>query len=181
MIRHFLKDETGAMTVEFVIWVPLLTAWFVISATAYSAFSARHAASTAAFALADVASRQITMDDALIDDLYTLQANLLPNTSENKTLRVSSIRWDATAERHSVLWSEPRGSLPPLNNGTIPVDRIPAMADGDTVLLIETAVPYVFISDWIGSETAVWRHVLPVRPRYVGTVIKTDEPSATGV
>lgn len=181
LVRKFWSDTQGAMTVEFVIWVPLLMAWFVVSATAYSAFDNRHAAANAAFTIADISSRQITMDDTVIDDLYSLQANLLPGVSDQRTLRVSSIMYNEPLDMHVLLWSEARGPAPELNQVTVPLGWMPQMADGDTVLLVETSVPYSFISEWIGSETTLWTHVLPVRPRYVGSVVKTDEPSVPGV
>lgn len=172
-LKTFAADERGAMTVEFIIWLPLILGWFVISATAYNAFSARADAGNAAFALADVMSRQVTVDEDFVDDLSVLHASLLPGRTE-RTLRVSSIVWSEAASRAFVIWSSNRGSVPPLNNGSLDDVRLPLMADGETIILVETGVPHSFLSDWIGSETTVWRHALPVRPRYVGAVANTD-------
>lgn len=172
-LSAFVRDETGAMSVEYVIWVPLLMFWLVASVAAFGAFNARNAAANAAYTLADVMSRQAEVDAAFFDDLWALHDGLLPNTSNQKTVRISSIVYDADADTHSVVWSNATVGVTPLVDGRIPTGRLPDMADADSVVLIETAVPYVFFTDWLGQSSTVWRHTLAVRPRFVPAVVLT--------
>lgn len=178
LLSRFSRDETGAVSLEFVIWAPILLFWLVVSVSAFGAFSARYAAANAAYTVTDVMARQTDVDDAFLDRLQVLHANLLPGTSPQKTLRISSIAWDAANERFHVLWS--RGmNEPPLKSEWIPDTGLPPLSDGESLIVVETIVPYTFFSDWLGmmgAEITAWRHVTAARPRFVAAVAKTDEP-----
>ncbi len=167
----FLAEEFGSVTVEFVLWVPVLAAWFVFSALFFDAYMSRNRAANAAYTLADIVSRQTQVDDAFITELYDLQEVLQPEAPAGARLRVSSIRYDQANDRYLVLWSRARGGVTALPEGQpVTSDLFPQMADQDTIILMELEVPYRPFSDWAGIGDRFWTFRLVTRPRFVSSI-----------
>ncbi len=163
------RDERGSLTIEFLLWLPILAFWLVVSLAFFQAYTSRNDASNAAHALSDIMSRQTEVTDGFIAELYNLQNRLLPNAPQGTQLRVSSIEYDGDEQVHRVLWSSAIG-VEPFPSTEISVSVLPAMADNDTVILTELNVPFQPFSTWarIGSRT--WRFAKVVRPRFVPAV-----------
>jgi Flp pilus assembly protein TadG len=161
------------MTVEFVIVVPLLMLWFVGSFVWFQAFRNYSQAEKASFAIADIVSRQTEVDNEFIDGLQPLFQRLQPRAGSGNWLRVSSISWDED-DGYAVEWSRNADGGDDLVTGDIPTSILPEMADGDTVILAETYVPYQPMVDWVGIPPLTWSNQVVIRPRYVSAISKTD-------
>ena len=177
---RFGTDERGSMTIEFMIWIPLLMMWFAASVVPYDAYRNRDDAAKAAYTISDIASRQIEIESTPpneIDELYTLQQRMLPHADGETTLRVSSVKYAEADGRHCLAWSEARGDLashPPLSQADVESDaflaRVPQMADQDHMLLVEVMVPFVPFSTLGGIEARTWTFDVFTRPRFVSKV-----------
>ena len=93
----FLSDDRGSLTMEFVLWLPLLMAWLVVSAVFHDAYRNRDLATKASYTIADLISRQTTLVDNSatspdLADLVFLQRALLPRLGREMSLRISSIQ-----------------------------------------------------------------------------------------
>lgn len=170
--RRWLADERGSVTMEFVVWIPFLLFWFVISVVYFDAFKSRNDASKAAHTIADILSRQSEVTDDFVTELAALQANLLPRAPDGAWMRISSIRYNATEDDHEVVWSDPIGSEEELDPENIRTSILPAMADLDTVVLIELFVPYFPFADWAGFDARVWTISIVARPRFVSSIAR---------
>ncbi len=170
LLSRWLRDERGTLTMEFLLWMPFLAFWLVVSAAFFQAYSARNDASNTAHALSDIMSRQVEVGDGFFAELYALQAQLLPRTPEGVRLRVSSIEYVAEEETYRVLWSRAVGGGEPLPEAVIAAAFLPAMADHDTVLLTELDVPFVPFAEWAGIGARTWSFDLVARPRFVPAV-----------
>lgn len=169
--RRFLGDEGGSVTIEFVLWVPVLLVWFVVSAVFFDAYISRNRAANVAYTMTDILSRQTEVDDAFIVELFNLQEVLLPDAPPGRRFRVSSIRYEAADDRYVVLWSRAYGGPDPLPEGQpVTSDVLPTMADLDTVILMELEVPYRPFSNWAGIGERFWTFRLVTRPRFVSQV-----------
>ncbi len=164
------RDERGTITMEFVIWLPILVFWFVVSASFFQAFKSRNDAANVAHALTDILSRQVEVNDAFFTELYALQGQLLPDAPAGATLRVSNIQYDATLAQYTVLWSNAIGGPQPLPAGPVSSPVFPEMAAGDTVVLVEFTVPYTAFTDWDGVGNRTWSFSLVTRPRFVSSI-----------
>lgn len=172
-LEKFGRDQNGSMTVEFVIVVPLLMLWFIGSFVFFQTFRNYTNAEKASFAIADIMSRQSEVDSAYLDNLQPLFEGLRPGPSTGDWLRVSSIAYDED-DGYTVLWSHNVAGGDVLDDATAPVEILPAMADGETVILTETYVPYRPMVDWVGIPALTWANRIITRPRYVSAVAKTD-------
>ena len=103
-VRH---DERGTITIEFLLWMPVLIFWIVISVSSYDAFRSRDEASKAAHTLSDFVSRQTEVDTAFFTELSDLQNKLLPRAPASKWIRVTSIMFADGA--YQVQWSRAIG------------------------------------------------------------------------
>ncbi|HUS53298.1 MAG TPA: hypothetical protein VMY41_04735 [Thermohalobaculum sp.] len=168
------RDERGTITIEFVLWTPVLALWLVASAAFFDAYKSRNDASKAAQTLADIASRQIEVSDTFLNELYALQDNLLPRAPEGTLVRVSSVQYVAAVDEYQVLWSAPLGGGEAMAQENIPLGILPAMADFDTVILTELVVPYRPFTNWAKIEMTEWSFALVSRPRFVSAIAKID-------
>jgi hypothetical protein len=174
MLRRLQRDETGTITIEFLLWVPLLCFWFVVSVAFFDAYKSRSEAEKAAQTVSDIMSRQVEVTDAFVGELYSLQGNLLPRARAGSRLRVSSLQYSIDEEgngAYRVIWSVPRGGGLPLADENIPIALLPeAMADLETVVLTELSVPYQPFTSWARIDITSWTYSLISRPRFVSAV-----------
>lgn len=173
--RGAIRDERGSLTMEFLLWLPILAFWLIVSLAFFQAYTSRNDASNAVHAISDIMSRRTNVTDGYIAELYNLQSRLLPNAPRASELRISSIEYDGEDKVHRVLWSSAIG-IEPFPSTEISVSVLPEMAHGDTVILTELNVPFEPFTNWaqIGSRT--WRFAKVVRPRFVPAVaMRTDE------
>lgn len=175
LLRRWLRDERGTLTMEFLLWLPMLAFWLVVSAAFFQAYTARNDASNTAHALSDIVSRQVEVGEGFFADLYALQAQLLPRAPAGVRLRVSSIVYTQEDDAYRVLWSRAVGGGEALPKAVISADFLPAMADHDTVLLTELDVPFLPFTDWAGIGARTWSFDLVARPRFVPAVALLGE------
>jgi len=168
--RRFGRDERGSLTVEFVIWVPILALWLVVSAAFFDAYKSRYDAVKAAQTISDIVSRQIEVDADFVTGLYLLQDSLLPRAPAGTKLRVTSIQYYELTDSYHVIWSNSMGGRPAMTDEEIPVDLLPQMADLDSVVLTELSVPFEPFSSWANITASSWDFELVARPRFVSSV-----------
>ncbi|TYO91319.1 TadE/TadG family type IV pilus assembly protein [Oceanicella actignis] len=166
--RRMRGDERGAITVEFVIWVPILIFWLVASLAFYDAFRDRGNAVRASNVIADIVSRQTEVNDAFVSTLHDLLQQLLSGSPPGKWLRISSVKYEGG--RHFVEWSAPSGSGLPLTDADLDPAQFPRMADGDSLILVETFVPFEPILSWTGIEATTLHLRMPTEPRFTSKI-----------
>ena len=174
ILRDWRRDERGTITIEFVIWVPVLAFWLVVSAAFFEAYKSRSDAMKATQTLTDIMSRQVEVTNAFIDELYALQDQLLPRAPAGTRLRVSSIQYSGVDNEYQVLWSRTAGGGQALVTPDLSQEFFPQMADLDTVILTELDVPYQPFTDLGGIGNRTWSFALVTRPRFVSAIAKTD-------
>lgn len=110
-LRGFARDESGNVSIEMVIWLPLIL--FVLGA-AVTLFDAnrQHAVTVkAAYTISDALSRQTDpIDDAYLDGMNEV-LRFLTGSEGGLAMRVTVVRYDAENDRYQVDWSRSRGSL----------------------------------------------------------------------
>ncbi len=170
--KRFAQDEEGSITIEFVIWVPILMLWLIGSLAFFDGYRERGRAAKASHVISDILSRQVEVSQDYVDELGELLDELLPGTPAGKWIRVTSITYSGGV--YSVQWSSVTGDGAPMTNDDIPLDMMPTMAANDTVVVTETHVPFTPMLDWVGMDSNVWESFLPNRPRFVASVKFVD-------
>lgn len=168
--RAFLRDERGSLTIEFVLWVPLLGFWFALSCATFDAYKSRNEAAKAANTIADIITREQQVTDDFLDDIYALEQRLLPRVPAGHELRVTSILFQDDA--YSVHWSSVRGpgTQQPMTSEQLENLTVPTMADGDSIILVEINVPWEPILSVVVLERRSWSFDIVARPRFVDAI-----------
>lgn len=146
--RHFLRDESGLIMTEFLILLPLLLWAFMALFVYWDAFRTINESQKAAYAVADLITRQTAVNRTFLGGMDDVVAYLIDVPVNRVRVRVTSIQWDASANRYRRLFSESPGSkMSALTETQINAAnfraRIPTMQDAGTAIVVETFIDYV--------------------------------------
>ncbi len=176
LLQRFKDDDSGSLTMEFVLMLPVLMLWFIGSIVFFNAYITKSAAQRAAHTVSDVISRQTEVDNAFIDNLLLLQNRMLPSARVG-SVTVSSIQKDATTGDLNMLWTySTDGNAQPLQIADIPLTALPLMQPGESVLLVDTSVPFAPLSDWVAMGSNDWTNRVVVTTRFVDPLVNLDFP-----
>ncbi|HPE24807.1 TadE/TadG family type IV pilus assembly protein [Albidovulum sp.] len=171
-LRNFHRSQRGVISVEAIMILPILIWAFFGSFTIFEAFRQRSISLKATYTIADMLSRQIDAvgPDAIdgLNDVF----EYLTFARDPSWIRVTSVYWDKNQNRFRQKWSRATHDHDGLTDTTLQdmVDYVPAMASGDTVLLVESYMPFRPVFD-MGLASGVTRHVIVTRPRFASQVI----------
>jgi len=187
-IRRFLNDERGNLTMEFMLWLPILLIWFVVSVNFYGAYIARMQAVNAADIVTDIVARSVQLEDTPLDDdddfdeLSTLLQVLVPAADGPPQLRVTSILFEENSagteadDTYCLHWSVARDdALYPAydqsNLDTLVADagfmaKMVELADQQHVLMVDIRVPFTPFADWVGLRDQDWVFRNFIEPRF---------------
>lgn len=197
LMSRFRRDENGTITMEFAIVAPLFIATIIIGFELFDAFKSNSRAAKATYTIADILSRQVEVDDTYASELHLVLDALLPWLNEGKTLRISSITFHEgdpddpnDNDVYNVAWSKHSDDTNTINFGleltgsmltTVEYqDLLPTIADGDSIVLVETEVPHRSLISLLGLGDLVWRNQVAIRPRFVDALAASDEGTAAG-
>lgn len=140
-LRQFRHNAEGALTVEFVIYAPLLLWLFAAVYTFFDAFRQDTVNLKAAYTISDLISRETSeLNEDYIDSMHAM-TQLLVRSDSDVSLRVSVVRWDEEDDRYYLDWSKVRGAaFVEWTDATISnvEDDLPTMPDQERVILVET-------------------------------------------
>ncbi len=187
-LRRFLRDESGAMSIELLLVFPLLVFVLMGSVVFFEGFRARANSVKATYTIADSLSRE---DDApitpeFLDNLYRLYGGLLPK-ERPETMRVSVVRYDDNLDKYEVRWSEVRGTGPRMTDAmlqpaAIQNDLLPRMVHNERGIIVETVSLYS-PAFGVGIRPLSIRNTMILRPRFDRTLCwstRNDGPWPAG-
>lgn len=173
--RKVCRNEDGATTVEFMLVLPLIIFWFAGSYTFFDAYSEWTRSVKATYTVADILSRQTEIDDDYIDDMNVLFASIMGENTNNTYVRVSSL--EKQDDALEVDWSEATGlHLSITNNNDIPTELVPNIINGESVILVESHVPFVPFQDYVGLTARTLSKKVVISPRFTSKLANTDHP-----
>lgn len=152
----FLMGESGGLSIEFVVFFPLLMLWFVTCVNLFNSYRASYQAVYATQTVGEILSLQDQADPALMQQLGRVMDRALLPSVQGEVLRVSNLVWDETESAWAVDWSatEPAGRTG-LSTATLPMATLPMGGPGTSVLWVEAFVPYQpFVA--LGAEPQLW-------------------------
>ncbi len=170
---RFLREESGVLLAETVIILPLLVWAFLGLYVYWDAYRAVTVVQKASYTISDMITREMNpISDNYINGLDQVMEYLI-DEDQNVATRVTSVAWSTENQRFEVHWSRSDGSeLPPLDTGSLQplADQIPAMSDGDFVMIIEVRVPYVPVFD-VGLTSDHFSEFVVTRPRFLRCIV----------
>ena len=175
MFRRFGRDESGMLIAEALIVLPLMLWSYLALFVYWDAFRSVNTAQKAAYTISDMISREmVTLPTNYVSGMRDLMHYLI-DSDQTVKIRVTSVTWSAANARFEVDWSRsPDSAMPQLTTGTIATYayRIPAMADGDRVIIVETEVSYHPAFD-VGVGDQVLKQFVVTRPRFIPKLCMT--------
>lgn len=170
-LRRLRSSESGGLTVEAVLVLPLLLWVYLASFIFFDAFRAQSLNDKAAFAIADAMSRETrSINGTYINTMRDLHRAMTFSRLPSK-IRISVLRYDADDDSHYVVWSHARGpNFSNLENGDLTsangvAAAIPMMSDNERIILVESQIPYEPIFN-VGVDAILMQAITPISPRY---------------
>lgn len=167
-LAGFGRDEAGTVVAEAVIVLPLFLWAYIALFVYWDAFRSMNTVQKAAYSVSDMISREkVGKTTAYINGVQDVLEYLI-DEDQNARLRVTEVTWSNANKDFEVHWSRsPNGALPLLTTATLQnyAYKIPTMAAGDYVIIVEVEVDYVPGFD-IGMPNQTFREFIVTRPRF---------------
>ncbi|EPX86515.1 hypothetical protein ruthe_01330 [Rubellimicrobium thermophilum DSM 16684] len=189
-LRHrllrFARDDRGSMAVEAMLILPILVWAYLATFVFFDGYRAQSLNTKAAYTIGDILSRETNwVTPAYLDSLFALQ-QVLTQSDQPRSMRITVIRWNATARRYEVVWSRVRGSGAQqlvTNDLAKLAPFLPVMPAGESAILTETWVDYRPPASVIAPFT--FRDFVVTRPRFASQLCWNDRNTggtmATGI
>ena len=154
-LRKLWRQEDGTLIFEFLVFAPLMFWTFIATLAYFDLYRTEAVSEKAAMTIADMISReQNYITDAYIDGAHELLTFLTRNDPD-PGMRVSVLRFhdkaseinpDDATDHYHIVWSEIRGNadlgVMTSKQASDMSPRLPLMADGDRIILVETWTHY---------------------------------------
>lgn len=158
-IKSFWRREDGVVATEAAIILPLLFWALAAMAIYFDAVRTKSAAVKATYTISDMLSRETNaITPAFLDNSLTLFEHMtnapISDTDDYASLRISVVTWNEDEAEYELEWTQVRGDHFPvldLENVSDLPDILPAMADQDTIILVETHMPYYQPFEFAGN------------------------------
>lgn len=168
-LRRFLREDRGSVVAEAVIVLPVLLWAYLALFTYWDAFRSLNTVQKASYTVSDMVSREnLGISTAYVDGLDRMMEYLVDD-GQNVSMRLTSVTWSATNNRFEVHWSRsPGNAMIPLTTTTLQplASKIPNMAAGDYVVILEVSVPYAPTFS-IGMNDMNFEEFIVTRPRFL--------------
>jgi Flp pilus assembly protein TadG len=181
----FIRDVRGNVLAETVVILPIVIWSYLAFFVYWDAYKTTNVAQKAAYTVADLISReQTTLPTTYIPGMLSLLRYLVEDQTSTK-IRVTSLLFtegatvrvaeDDADDRTIVQWSiSPNNAMVPYTTATLlPVlNKIPAMFDGDSVILVETSMDFKPMFD-VGMASRQVTNFVVTRPRFLPKICIT--------
>lgn len=181
VFARFLRDERASMSVEAALIAPLLFWGFLATYSYFDLYRVRNVALKSNYAISDLLSREAQTIDA---NYLTGVSNLyryLTRADSSSWVRVSVVYCEDgcavsgsenTQDRTLAAdWSRATPGIPTFSDTDINThfdEIIPLIADGERVIIVETAMDYQppFSAELTGIGDQVFNDIVITRPRF---------------
>ncbi len=180
--KRFTRDEQGSLSIEAVFALPMLVWAIAATFVFWDAFKTLNITQKATYTVADMISRESDAIDAdFLTSMHELFAYLSNEDGDGNALRITVVKMnedpDTNVKSLEMVWSEGVGGAVGLENMTTIENRIPDMATGDQLIVVESE------QEWapafaVGLAAYRFREVALARPRFAPQV-KWDDGTAT--
>ena len=174
LFKTYLRDTSAAVSMETIIIFPILTWAWIGTFAFFDAYRVYTTSIKATFTIADLLSRQTaTVYGYDIEGMARMLESMIRDT-DGVEMRVTQILRD-TSGNYQVDWSHATGTQAQLFTASLAAveDRLPDMANGERVVLVESFVDYEPAFN-VGLNDLTFDNFTLTRPRYAGQVPYDD-------
>ncbi|SDY40528.1 TadE/TadG family type IV pilus assembly protein [Citreimonas salinaria] len=172
-LRRFGRDEDGVISIEMVIWTPLILVVMASTFTLFEAFRQESLNIKAAHTISDAISRETdALDTEYLDGMLSV-LRYLTNSSGTYGLRISLVRYDAGNDEYEVRWSQTRGDFGAMDDNLLALirDRLPTLLDNEAVVVVETETEHTPVLDIPALQPQHFYNFVFTRPRFAPQVV----------
>lgn len=171
-LARFRDAEQGVAALEFSMIAPIVVLVLLGTTTYFLIGREGYRSQRATYVAADVVARQTSVSNTSLALVRSMSEHIATSDARRIDFRVSSATNDGT--KMLVDWSygdAPYAKQTPLDPVAL---KIPAIATGESVVIVETSVPYQPTFQVIGAVAGKHVNRSFARPRTVSKVAKTD-------
>lgn len=182
--RHFLGDRRGSVSAEALIVLPLVLWAYLATYQYYDAFGTITRNMQATYTIADAISRQTdNVSQTTANGMNALYAYLNKNPQGTWT-RITEVSWDpnvGSSGQYYVMGGCVTGNNPLLDDNSLQAytSRLPTIADGDTLIMVETHMNYTPAFSLVGLKPMIFNQLVVTRPRISPQVVFDDTCGAS--
>ena len=167
----FWRREDGNLAIEAMIIFPILFWAFLAMIVFFDAYRQHGLNQKAAYTIGDLVSRQ---SDAIDSDFLEGSRELfdtLIRSSNETSLRVTSVWYDAASDTYMRDWSESDGTEPPATEEEVAGwrDLLPVLPNFESITVVETVSRYEAPFN-VGIVSHEIRNFIFTRPRYAPNI-----------
>ncbi|MCR8723676.1 TadE/TadG family type IV pilus assembly protein [Frigidibacter sp. ROC022] len=163
-LARFGRDGRGSLSIEAALMIPLITWIMVTTFTYFDTFRADSTNVKAAYTVGDMLSRETEPVDATYIEGLNTMFSYMVFAQEGTWIRVSNVGFDSSENKMVLNWTYATGSHTAATMAELE-PQIPMMSDGDTVIVVETFMPFTPAFN-IGLDRMTFRNVVVTRPRF---------------
>jgi hypothetical protein len=176
-LRRFWSNAEGQMSIEAVIWLPLVIAVLSATFSLYDAFRYKSLNIKAAYTISDALSRETDpIDNDYLDGMVDL-LSYLTRSEGPYSLRVTLVRYNANKSKYVAEWSKTRGDFDRLRNRDLAsmLEQLPTLLHNERVIVVETSTMYEPPFEVPGLNTAeLFYNYGFTRPRFAPKLVWSD-------
>lgn len=179
-LKAFRDDESGTLSIELLLIVPMLT-WALVSVIVYfDAFRAQYYSERANETIADMISRE---ENAITPEFLVGVDGVLRNLTSidsSPEFRITIVGYTQLDDAYRIIWSRGQGAGIDVDNVAVPIidtSSLPQLSDGEHVILFSTRISYSMPIDpgfgffsGTGLDEQVFARTTVVAPRSIQLV-----------
>lgn len=153
---------------EFALLAPVFIVFFLAAITVFDLYRTQQNIIQANGIVADVVSRQTTINPATLNNLYGVFTRIQTTRQSANAMRVTLLkRKGGTFE---VTWSSTKGDTELLGQQKIEMTVLPEVAQGDSIVFVEGTASYLGLTSILGmGDIKLSGHSFS-RPRFASTI-----------
>jgi|GEM_PF-1904501 len=179
IFTKFKSDQTGAMTLEFVIMLPVLMLWFAGMFVFFDAFHKWMKSLKATYTVSDMVTRQLEIDRPYLMALDSIFDKISQSRDTDKTwfriIQVKQVNGTPVIE-----WQD-NTSDPKAADFTIAdiSAELPTLVDNEHILYFESYRPFSPLFDWVGIDAVTFENNISASLRFTSSLEHTAYPQET--
>lgn len=177
-LRRFRRDQGGYMLVEAVLIIPFLLWGYIALYSYWDAYRTMTDLQKVSYTMSDLLSREQRPVNAAYINGVRNTINAMLGSEQTVDLRVTSIMWSEIEDGFVVEWSNSPTGMIPLTTSTLTpyLNRIPAMGDGKTAIILEAALDFepslsLGVGSLPGLQAMTFEEFIVTPPRYAPRVV----------
>jgi Flp pilus assembly protein TadG len=174
MIRRLgsiFGNRDGTAGIEFAIIAPVVVFLFLGGVTLFDIFRSYQKIIEANSVVADLVSRQTSIDKTYFETMYGVFTNLQADPTATRALRVSSVV--RNGNDYTLAWSKVAGNETLLPTQKLDMETLPNIASGDSLIYVEGSTEFPVMFSILGFGNIVYHQTAFTRPRFIGAVAYT--------